>query len=182
MTPGSYRRGGQGLRLTYAVVDSPLGRLLVAASGRGVSSICLGSSDRELERALQAEYPGAELARDDGAHARWVQAVVSRLQGGESPDVPLDIRVTAFQWRVFQALREIPAGETRSYAELAREIGRPGAARAVGRACAGNPVAVLVPCHRAVGADGRLTGYRWGVRRKRELLTREAEAGAARQR
>jgi AraC family transcriptional regulator of adaptative response/methylated-DNA-[protein]-cysteine methyltransferase len=182
MTPSSYRRGGRGLRLTYALVDSPLGRLLVAASERGVSSICIGSSDGQLERALREEYPEAELLRDDGAHARWVQAVVARIRGGEDRDVPLDIRVTAFQWRVFQALREIPPGQTRSYAEIAREIGQPGAARAVGRACAANPVAVLVPCHRAVGADGNLTGYRWGLERKRELLTREAGAAAPRQR
>lgn len=174
MTPASYRRGGRGLRLRYSVVTTALGRMLVAASERGIAAVQFGRSEGELLDGLRAEYPSADVVRDHGPRAEWVKAVVARVAGEASRDVPLDIQATAFQWRVFAALRDIPRGETRSYGEIARAIGAPGAARAVGRACATNPVAVVVPCHRAVGAGGRMTGYRWGVERKARLLANEA--------
>jgi AraC family transcriptional regulator of adaptative response/methylated-DNA-[protein]-cysteine methyltransferase len=173
MTPATYRRGGRGMRIGYTIVTCPLGRMLVAATDRGVSAVHFAESDEKLERTLQAEFPDAELHRNQGAHADWVEALVARI-GGASVNVPVDIQATAFQWRVFDALREIPPGETRSYGEIARRLGQPKAARAVGRACATNPVAVAIPCHRAVGASGALTGYRWGVDRKRALLEAEA--------
>jgi AraC family transcriptional regulator of adaptative response/methylated-DNA-[protein]-cysteine methyltransferase len=173
MTPATYRRGGRGMRIGYTIVTCPLGRMLVAATDRGVSAVHFAESDEKLERTLQAEFPDAELHRNQGAHADWVEALVARI-GGASVNVPVDIQATAFQWRVFEALREIPPGETRSYGEIARRLGQPKAARAVGRACATNPVAVAIPCHRAVGASGALTGYRWGVDRKRALLEAEA--------
>jgi AraC family transcriptional regulator of adaptative response/methylated-DNA-[protein]-cysteine methyltransferase len=174
MTPAAYRRGGRGLCLRYTVVATPLGRMLVAATDRGVSAVQFGRREEELLDGLRAEYPAAEIARDHGPRAEWVKAVASRVAGEPSRDVPLDIQATAFQWRVFAALRDIPQGETRTYGEIASAIGAPGAARAVGRACATNPVAVVVPCHRAVGRDGRLTGYRWGIDRKQRLLASEA--------
>lgn len=174
MTPSAYRRGGQGLQLRYSIVSTPLGRMLVAATERGVSAVQFGRGEDELLAGLRAEYPAAEIERDHGPRAAWVKAVVARVAGEASPEVPVDIQATAFQWRVFAALRDIPQGETRSYGEIARAIGTPGAARAVGRACATNPVAVVVPCHRAVGAGGALTGYRWGVERKKRLLASEA--------
>ncbi|HET7291320.1 MAG TPA: bifunctional DNA-binding transcriptional regulator/O6-methylguanine-DNA methyltransferase Ada [Vicinamibacteria bacterium] len=174
MTPAVYRKGGRGLRLGYTVVETPLGRMLVAASDRGVSAVQFGRSERELVAGLRREYPAADIVRDRGSRAEWVQAVVARVKGGTSVEIPVDIQATAFQWRVFEALREIPQGETRSYGEIARAIGEPGAARAVGRACATNPVAVVIPCHRAVGASGKPTGYRWGIPRKEKLLANEA--------
>jgi len=173
MTPATYRKGARGVRLAYATVASPLGRMLVAATDKGVSAVYFGDKDEALAEMLRREYPGAELVRDRGAHADWVEAVAGRVKGGLSREIPVDIQATAFQWRVFQALREIPSGETRSYGEIAREIGAPGAARAVGRACATNPVAIVIPCHRAVGGKGALTGYRWGLDRKKKLLARE---------
>jgi len=176
MTPATYGRGGRGMRIGYTIVPSPLGRMLVAATDRGVSAVYFGEADEGIEEALRAEYPGAEIRRDAGPRAEWVKAIVARV-GGAPMDVPIDIRATAFQWRVFEALREIPAGETRSYGVIARRMGQPTAARAVGRACATNPVAVAIPCHRAVGASGDLTGYRWGIERKRALLAAEAARG-----
>jgi len=177
MTPAAYRRGGRGMRLRYSTVDSPLGRLLVAATDRGVSAVCLGDSDVALEAALRAEYPLAEVERDDRSIRPWVASLLRQL-GGHAPsaDLPLDVQATAFQWRVWRELRRIPAGRTRTYAEVARRIGRPGGARAVARACATNPVALAVPCHRVVPAGGGEGGYRWGTRRKRALL--EAERAA----
>lgn len=174
MTPSDYRKGGKGLRLTYATASSPLGRLLVAATDKGVAAVYFGDKDAGLVEMLRREYPEATLVRDTGAHAEWVDAVAARVQGGASRDVPVDIQATAFQWRVFEALRQIPSGETRSYGQIATAIGASGAARAVGRACATNPVAIVIPCHRAVGGSGALTGYRWGLERKKKLLATEA--------
>lgn len=174
MTPAAYRRGGRGLRLRYSIVSTPLGRMLVAATERGVSAVRFGRAEGELVEGLRNEYPAAEIVRDRGPRAVWVKAVVARVAGEASHEVPMDIQATAFQWRVFAALRDIPRGETRTYGEIARRVGAPGAARAVGRACATNPVAVVVPCHRVVGASGKLTGYRWGVERKKRLLASEA--------
>ena len=178
MTPASYAKGGRGARIAYAIVDhaglGPLGKLLVAATERGVCMVALGSADAELESELLDDYPHAAIERDDARLSGWVNAVLELAQGHPPhADLPLDIRATAFQWRVFEQLSAIPAGETRSYGKIAAAMGQPGAARAVGRACATNPVSVVVPCHRAIGSDGALHGYRWGVDRKKALLERE---------
>jgi AraC family transcriptional regulator of adaptative response/methylated-DNA-[protein]-cysteine methyltransferase len=173
MTPGTYRRGGRGMRIAYTLVPSPLGRLLVAATERGVAAVSLGDGDAALEEALRAEYPAAEIRRDDGRLQGWVAAVLGQLAGtAPRPDVPIDVQATAFQHRVWEELRAIPRGQTRTYGEIARRLGRPRAARAVARACARNRVALVVPCHRVVAESG-VGGYRWGVERKRALLERE---------
>jgi AraC family transcriptional regulator of adaptative response/methylated-DNA-[protein]-cysteine methyltransferase len=178
MTPGEYRRGGRGMRIAYTLVGSPLGRLLVAATERGISAVSLGDADAALEASLREEYPEAELRRDDAAMKRWLAGVLQRIDGVE-PDsaLPTDIRATAFQRRVWEELKAIPRGQTRSYGEIARRIGRPAAARAVARACATNPVALVIPCHRVVAGAGAPSGYRWGAERKRALLEREAASG-----
>lgn len=176
MTPATYAKGGRGARISYAMSDSPLGQLLVATTSRGICFVGLGSRDDELENVLRREFPFAdEITRDDAALRTGVSALLNHLRG-KAPHsaLPLDIRATAFQRRVWQELRRIPPGETRSYAEIAQAMGQPNAQRAVGRACATNPVAVVVPCHRAVRADGGLGGYRWGVARKQALLAAEA--------
>jgi AraC family transcriptional regulator of adaptative response/methylated-DNA-[protein]-cysteine methyltransferase len=184
MTPGAYRKGGLGMRIAYTIVGSPLGRLLVAATDRGISAVCLGDTDEPLEAALRGEYPAAELRRDDAGLKAWVAGILQRMEGREpAAALPVDLRATAFQRRVWEELKAIPRGQTRSYGEIARRIGQPTAARAVARACATNPVALVIPCHRVVGG-GALAGYRWGVERKRRLLQREAadsgERGAGR--
>jgi AraC family transcriptional regulator of adaptative response/methylated-DNA-[protein]-cysteine methyltransferase len=178
MSPSAYRRGGQGMSIRYTIVESPalskLGRLLVASTAKGVCSVAMAASDGELECALSSEYPGAAIAKDDGGLARWAKAIVAHL-AGRKPELalPLDVRATAFQWQVWKALAAIPYGETRSYSEVAVAIGRATAARAVARACATNPVAIAIPCHRVVPSDGGFGGYRWGVARKKQLLARE---------
>jgi AraC family transcriptional regulator of adaptative response/methylated-DNA-[protein]-cysteine methyltransferase len=174
MTPSAYRRGGQGMGIRYALVDSPLGRLLVAATERGVCSVALGDHDDALLRELRREYPRAEVEPATDGLRQAVAAVVQHLEG-RSPELqlPIDVTATAFQWRVWKALQQIPYGTTRSYAAIAAEIGRPQAVRAVARACASNRVALLIPCHRAVRKTGALGGYRWGISRKAELLERE---------
>ena len=174
MSPAAYGRGATGIALRYAIVDSPLGRLLVAATDRGVCAVSMGASDQELERTLSREYPKAALRRDGGGLARWTKAILGHL-GGRQPrlDLPLDVRATAFQWQVWTALATIPYGQTRSYAEVAASIGRPSAARAVARACAANPVALAIPCHRVVPSAGGPGGYRWGTARKTALLAAE---------
>lgn len=174
MTPATYRRGGRGMNISYTVVDSHLGRMLVAATERGVCAVSFGDSDASLEAALTAEYPAAEIHRDEAGFTRWVSLLLKHL-GGEQPrvDLPLDLQATAFQLRVWQELRAIPYGSTRSYAEVASAIGQPAATRAVARACATNPVALATPCHRVIRGDGNLGGYRWGLERKQALLARE---------
>ncbi|HEX7091755.1 MAG TPA: bifunctional DNA-binding transcriptional regulator/O6-methylguanine-DNA methyltransferase Ada [Longimicrobiales bacterium] len=177
MTPGTYGRGGAGETIRYAIVTTSLGRLLVAATARGVCAVAFGESDAELEAELRREFPRASLERASDEVGAWVAAVVALVEGEVARvDVPLDLRATAFQQRVWKALREIPPGETRTYGEVARAIGEPRAARAVARACASNPVAVVVPCHRVVPAasGAGVGGYRWGAERKRKLLAREA--------
>jgi AraC family transcriptional regulator of adaptative response/methylated-DNA-[protein]-cysteine methyltransferase len=172
MSPSAYRRGGQGQRIAYAVTESPLGPLLLAATDRGVCVLRFGADVRVQE--LRAEFPRATLVHDPAAVAGYTEAVLAYLGGREARlDAPLDVRATAFQQRVWAALREIPYGETRSYSEVARSIGAPSAVRAVARACATNPVALIVPCHRVVRASGDLGGYRWGLERKQALLDRE---------
>jgi AraC family transcriptional regulator of adaptative response/methylated-DNA-[protein]-cysteine methyltransferase len=176
MPPATYRRGGEGLTIRYAVVDSSLGRLLVAATQKGICSIAMGTSDQAVERALTDEYPAANVARDDEALANWTKAIVAHVEGRRPRiDLPLDIRATAFQWQVWKALTEIPRGQTRTYAAVARAIGQPGAARAVGHACATNPVAIVIPCHRVVPASGGVGNYRWGPERKKKLIEKEQQ-------
>ena len=174
-TPARYARGGRNLHVRHATVATPLGRLLVAATDRGVCAVTLGESERALEAGLRREYPEAVLERAPAALAEWTERIARSL--AESVDlssIPLDLRATTFQRRVWEALRAVPRGETRSYSDVAAAIGRPTAARAVAAACAHNPAALVVPCHRVVRSDGALGGYRWGVARKRELLKRES--------
>jgi len=174
MTPASYARGGAGAQLRYIITDCSLGRMIIAATERGVAFLGFGDDDAFLLAELQRDFPLAGIAADDGRLADWVAAIRDELEGGKpASQVPLDVLATAFQARVWQALRNIPKGETRTYREIAEELGKPKAARAVGRACATNPVSLVVPCHRAVGSSGDLTGYRWGVDRKRALLHSE---------
>ncbi|MFO1060428.1 MAG: methylated-DNA--[protein]-cysteine S-methyltransferase [Dongiaceae bacterium] len=181
MTPATYARGGRGAEIAYASAPTPLGRLLVAATRRGVCFVSLGEADGPLEGALAAEFPAAIRRRDPDALGAALDGLVAYLEGAAPPpDLPLDIRCTAFQRRVWEELRRIPLGETRSYREIAERLGEPQAQRAVGRACASNPVALVVPCHRAVRSDGGPSGYRWGGARKRALLALEqAEAATA---
>jgi len=175
MTPGAYRRRGVGVTIHYTVVRTSLGLLLVAVTERGICSVALGDDEATLVASLRAEYPAAELARATDADDRLVDAVVAHVEGrARTSDVPLDVKATAFQWQVWRALQRIPEGATRSYQEIARELGHPSAARAVARACASNRIAVLIPCHRVVRGDGALGGYRWGVARKAALLARES--------
>src|SRR5688572_32331379 len=185
MPPQAYRRGGDGLELRWATVDTALGLALVAVSERGVCAVLLGDAADALESELRDEFPKARLQRVDAGRDEFlaprVRAVADALASG-SGRVPVDLVGTAFQHRVWQALMRIPAGTTLTYAELARELGQPRAARAVARACAGNRVAVLVPCHRIVRGDGSLGGYRWGLPRKQALLDVERAATPARAR
>ena len=177
MTPATYRRGGEGMRIHYTIASSPLGRLLVGATDRGISALYLGESDARLEAALQKEYPRAEIRRDRNGMESWIELILAHLRG-RAPhlDLPTDVQATAFQRRVWEELRRIPYGKTKTYSEVARAIGRPTAVRAVARACATNPVSVVVPCHRVVREDGNLAGYRWGIQRKRALLEHETAA------
>lgn len=171
MTPGTYRKGGAGMTIDYDCIDSPLGRTLIAATPLGICAVEFGDSDAALAKGLKARFPKAQILRST-ALLRRAKGLFRRILDG-NPAIPLDVRATAFQARVWEELRAIPAGRTRSYGEIARRLGRPSSARAVARACASNPVALLIPCHRAVAADGSLSGYRWGVGRKRALLARE---------
>ena len=174
MTPATYRKGGRGMSISYTVVDSPLGRLLVATTAKGICSVTLGELDAELEAGLKAEYPAATIQRDDNVLKKTVSAILEHLEGRRPHlDLPLDLQATAFQWQVWRALKEIPYGSTSSYSDIATRIGRPSAARAVARACASNRVALVIPCHRVIGKDNKLTGYRWGTERKGKLLERE---------
>jgi len=175
MTPATYRHGGKGMEINYATSESPLGRLLVAVTHRGVCAVTLGDSDAVLEADLRREFPGAVVSRDDDGQVKAAVEVLLGYLEGEEPHVelPLDVRATAFQRRVWQHLKAIPKGRTTTYGEVAKAIGRPTGARAVARACASNPVALVIPCHRVVPVSGGLGGYRWGTGRKRALLERE---------
>ncbi|HUJ31824.1 MAG TPA: bifunctional DNA-binding transcriptional regulator/O6-methylguanine-DNA methyltransferase Ada [Candidatus Acidoferrum sp.] len=174
MTPATYRDGGAGMRIHYTIVSSPLGRLLVGSTDRGVSAVYLGESDAHLEAALRKEYPRTDLQRDRNGRNAWVEKILDHLRGKEPHlDLPTDVQATAFQRRVWEELRRIPYGTTKTYSDVARAIGRPAAIRAVARACATNPVSVVVPCHRVVREDGKLAGYRWGLDRKLALIEKE---------
>lgn len=175
MTPRQYRAGGVDARIAFAIAQTSLGALLVARSARGVCAISLGDDPDALLRELQDRFPRAELVGGDAGFERLVAQVVGLIaQPGIGHDLPLDVRGTAFQQRVWQALRRIPPGQTASYADIAARIGSPKAVRAVAQACAANTLAIAIPCHRVVRSDGALSGYRWGVARKRALLEREA--------
>ena len=176
MTPDKYRRGAIAATIRYTCVASPLGRMLVGATDKGVCSIKFGGSDEELTEGLKHEFPFATRKRDDRSMRQWTTALLDQLAGQKvNQALPLDIQATAFQRRVWTYLQSLPLGATRSYGEVARAIGQPTAARAVARACATNPVAVAVPCHRVIREDGGLGGYRWGLERKRTLLEMERE-------
>jgi AraC family transcriptional regulator, regulatory protein of adaptative response / methylated-DNA-[protein]-cysteine methyltransferase len=177
MTPATYRKGGEGMDIMYTTTASPLGGLLIGATERGLCAVRLGDSTADLEQGLMREFPAATIRRDDAALRPWVDALVRYLDGRQPQlDLPLDVQATAFQSRVYEALRAIPYGSTRSYSQVAQAIGQPTAVRAVAHACATNAVALVIPCHRVVRDDGSLGGYRWGMERKRALLAQEAQA------
>jgi AraC family transcriptional regulator of adaptative response/methylated-DNA-[protein]-cysteine methyltransferase len=176
MTPTSYRKGGKDMKIGYTTGDCSLGRLGLAATTKGICFLELGKSDAELLTHLENEFPAAELYQNDPDLQPWITAALRLLEGETTAaDLPLDVQATAFQRRVWTLLQQIPYGSTRTYGEIARELGQPRAARAVGRACATNPISLLVPCHRVVREDGQLGGYRWGIERKEALLKRERE-------
>ncbi len=175
MRPSAYAKGGEGAIIRFAVGQTSLGAILVAATDKGICAIALGDEPEPLVRTLQDRFPNATLVGGDKSFEATVAKAVGLVETPRmGADLPLDVRGTAFQERVWQALRAIPAGTTASYAEIARRAGSPGSVRAVAQACAANPVAVAIPCHRVVRTDGALSGYRWGIERKRELLRREA--------
>jgi AraC family transcriptional regulator of adaptative response/methylated-DNA-[protein]-cysteine methyltransferase len=177
MTPATFRRGGRGVAIAYTIAGTPLGRVLVATTERGVCAVELGANDDEVLAALQHDFPHASIARGDTEHSEWINAVVGAVRDPRQVGIariPLDMQGTAFQQQVWRALRDIPAGSRRSYSEIAKAIGRPTASRAVARACAKNRLAVVVPCHRVVRGDGDLAGYKWGTERKKRLLDSES--------
>lgn len=163
------------MNISYTIVDSHMGRLLVAATLRGICAVSLGDDDSGLEESLRAEYPAAAIHRDEAPLADWVNLLLDHLNGSRPRlDLPLDLEATAFQLRVWEELRKIPYGATRTYREVAEAMGQPGAIRAVAHACATNPVAIVTPCHRVIRTDGGAGGYRWGLARKHALLARES--------
>jgi len=176
MTPRQYQNGAPNAVIRHATAACELGRVLLAATDRGICALALGDTDDDLDAFLAAEFPGAELRRDNSGLAAWLEQVLRHLAGDEPHlDLPLDVRATAFQRKVWEELRRIPYGETRTYQQVAQALGQPRAVRAVARACATNPASIVIPCHRVVGAGGKLTGYRWDIRRKKRLLERERD-------
>ena len=174
MTPAEYKKGAPGMLMDYSIAKTTLGKVLVATTGRGISAIYLGENDKQLVSELRAEYPKAELKPNSASHGDWLKEVCRRIDGAKpSVELPLDIQATAFQRRVWNELQKIPLGTTRTYTQVAHALGKPKSVRAVARACATNPVSIVVPCHRVIRADGQLAGYRWGLKRKQELLERE---------
>jgi AraC family transcriptional regulator of adaptative response/methylated-DNA-[protein]-cysteine methyltransferase len=173
MTPATVGKGGAGERIQFSIVDSPLGRLLAAYTERGVCAVAIGDDDAALERAFRADFPRARILGSGPVVHEWIAAIVRSLDGDFSSAIPVDARGTAFQRRVWNALQQIPRGTTLSYSDVAKEIGQPSAVRAVARACATNPVALVIPCHRVIREDGSLGGYRWGLDRKKQLLELE---------
>lgn len=179
MTPATYKKGGQGMRINFTIIDSKLGRLLIGATEKGICSVTFGDDDKLLADNLFKEYPNAEFNLADDKFKNYARTILSHLNGEQKTlDLPLDLRATAFQMRVWAALRQIPYGETRSYSDVAKEIGNQRAVRAVARACATNPVALVTPCHRVIGSNGSLSGYRWGIERKKKLLETERAIAA----
>ncbi|MGB9480463.1 MAG: bifunctional DNA-binding transcriptional regulator/O6-methylguanine-DNA methyltransferase Ada [Candidatus Acidiferrum sp.] len=175
MTPASYRKGGQGMQIGYAIANTSLGKVLVAATERGVSAVYLGENEKTLVDELHKEYAKADIVRAENRHQKWLSEIVRRVEGNApSAELPLDVQATAFQRRVWQELQKIPRGATRTYTQVAKSLGNPHSVRAVARACATNPVSIVVPCHRVIRMDGTLAGYRWGLSRKEKLLAKEA--------
>lgn len=167
------------MQIGYSVANTSLGKVLVAATQRGVSAVYLGENERTLTEALRKEYPKAEIVRAAEGTNGWLREIISRVEGhAPSLELPLDIQATAFQRRVWQELQKIPRGTTRTYTQVAKSLGKPRSVRAVARACATNPVSIVVPCHRVIRTDGALAGYRWGLSRKEKLLEREAAPSA----
>jgi AraC family transcriptional regulator, regulatory protein of adaptative response / methylated-DNA-[protein]-cysteine methyltransferase len=179
MTPSRYRKQGAGETIHYAIAATPIGRMLLAATERGICSIRFGDSVPNLEREVRIEYPKAEIVRSERKLSEQVKALRAIMQGESAASPPLDIQATAFQRRVWEELQAIPRGDTKSYSKIAADIGHPKAARAVARACATNPVAIAIPCHRVVREDGAMGGYRWGVERKKKLLALEGVQAVA---
>src|SRR5213082_3159307 len=178
MTPATYRKGGLGIKIGYTIAKSPLGRVLVGATERGVSAVYLGDAENTMIAELREEYPRAEIAPATDSFQRWVREIVQRIEGKPPRlELPLDLQATAFQRRVWQELQRIPRGKTRSYSQVAQSLGKPKAVRAVARACATNPVSIVVPCHRVIREDGTMAGYRWGLARKEQLLAQERSVG-----
>ena len=175
MTPATYKRGGNGMTINFAIADTNLGKMLVAATNKGVCKIAFGDAAQDLTAALRREFPAAAIAAQaDEDLQNYVQTIVAHLDGARKTiDVPLDIKATAFQLRVWSELRKIPRGETRSYKQIAENLGNPKSIRAVARACATNPVAIVNPCHRVIATNGDLSGYAWGIERKKKLLEQE---------
>ena len=165
------------MKIGYTITKSSLGKILVAATERGISAVYLGDADSKLVEELRSEYPRAEISGGTDSFERWVKEIVQRVEGNPPRiDLPLDLQATAFQRRVWQELQNIPRGATRTYSQVARALGQPKAVRAVARACATNPVSIVVPCHRVIREDGNLAGYRWGLSRKEQLLAQERAA------
>jgi AraC family transcriptional regulator of adaptative response/methylated-DNA-[protein]-cysteine methyltransferase len=184
MTPGTYRAGGRGARISYAAADSPLGRMMIGATDRGICFLQFAAGDSELVEMLRSEYPEAQISAMptpySGDFEDWMAALHEYLEGGEPRlDLPLDVRATAFQMKVWRYLQSIPAGGVESYTEVAKGIGQPTAARAVARACATNRVALVIPCHRVIRGTGELGGYRWGLALKRTLIDKERAVRAS---
>jgi len=174
MTPATYSKGGKNLKISFVTAESSLGKLLVAATEKGVCAIAFGETSAELQSNLTTEFPAAEIQPDENSLQSYVRAIVEHLDGTRKTlDLPLDLQATVFQLKVWAELRQIPYGETRSYKQIAESLGNAKSVRAVARACATNPVALINPCHRVIGANGNLSGYRWGINRKKQLLDRE---------
>jgi AraC family transcriptional regulator, regulatory protein of adaptative response / methylated-DNA-[protein]-cysteine methyltransferase len=174
VNPGAFRRGGEGLSIHYTIIDSPIGRLLLGATGKGICAVCIGASDEAVESALKEDYYAADLYRNDHQMMKWAEEFSKYFDGREFPrNLPIDVQATAFQWKVWQQIRSIPYGKTSTYSEIAETIGKPRAIRPVANACATNHIALLIPCHRVVGKNGDLRGYKWGLKRKQALLSLE---------
>ncbi|QQS42674.1 MAG: bifunctional DNA-binding transcriptional regulator/O6-methylguanine-DNA methyltransferase Ada [Acidobacteriota bacterium] len=174
MTPATYKKGGIGMNIEYTVADCELGKILVARTKKGICAVNFGDSVKGLVEGLKEEYPEAKIARDDGSVSKYLAAILENIKGSRKRLVlPLDLQATAFQLRVWEALREIPYGETVSYADIAKKLGNPKAVRAVAGACAANRVALVIPCHRVVKSNGETSGYKWGKKRKEKLLEKE---------
>ncbi|MEH1966302.1 bifunctional DNA-binding transcriptional regulator/O6-methylguanine-DNA methyltransferase Ada [Nostoc sp.] len=177
MTPKTYQQAGKTINIVYAIAPCPLGYLLVATTQKGICAVKLGDEADKLEHILNQEFHQAHIIRDDHTHKDWIQAILDLIAGDETHlDLPLDVRGTAFQKQVWQALQKIPYGKTCTYTDIARDIAKPHAVRAVGNACGTNPIALIVPCHRVLRSDGSLGGYHWGIERKQKLLIQESKS------
>ncbi|MBG1270557.1 bifunctional DNA-binding transcriptional regulator/O6-methylguanine-DNA methyltransferase Ada, partial [Nostoc sp. WHI] len=175
MTPKTYQQAGKTILIVYAIASCPLGYLLVATTEKGICAVKLGDEANKLEHTLLEEFNQADIVRNDQIHKEWIQAILDFIAGDETHlDLPLDVRGTAFQKQVWQALQKIPYGETRTYTDIACDIAKPQAVRAVGNACGANAIALIVPCHRVLRSDGSLGGYHWGIERKQKLLIQES--------